>query len=117
VTIGFLGTMGEAVMYSYVGLALYSTIPTWWSPGLVGIMLVIIIVARIIAVFTIYSFTLCPLKCCKSRRPVSFREMGFFSFSGMVRGVIAYALALRIEGCSADASVAASGSSTCLDKH
>ena len=27
----FIGEMAEAAVYSYVGLALYSTIPTWWS--------------------------------------------------------------------------------------
>lgn len=27
----FLGEMFEAAVYSYVGLSLYSTIPTWWS--------------------------------------------------------------------------------------
>jgi NhaP-type Na+/H+ or K+/H+ antiporter len=27
----FIGEMAEAAVYSYIGLALYSTIPTWWS--------------------------------------------------------------------------------------
>jgi len=31
VTIGFVGTFAEAAVYSYVGIALYSSIPTWWS--------------------------------------------------------------------------------------
>ena len=27
----FIGELAEAAVYSYVGLSLYSTIPTWWS--------------------------------------------------------------------------------------
>ena len=30
-TTGFLGTAAEAGVYSYIGIALYSLIPTWWS--------------------------------------------------------------------------------------
>jgi NhaP-type Na+/H+ or K+/H+ antiporter len=31
VTVSFLGMMFEAAIYAYIGIALYATIPTWWS--------------------------------------------------------------------------------------
>lgn len=31
-TVSFLGTAAEAGVYSYIGIGLYSLIPTWWSP-------------------------------------------------------------------------------------
>lgn len=36
VTFGFLGTAAEAAVYAYIGIGLYSLIPTWWSFSFVG---------------------------------------------------------------------------------
>jgi hypothetical protein len=30
-TVSFMGTAAEAGVYSYIGIALYSQIPSWWS--------------------------------------------------------------------------------------
>jgi len=58
--VSFLGTMCEAAVYSYVGIALYSQIPSWWSWQFIGAQTVIIIVGRVVAVFfTFYMFTIC----------------------------------------------------------
>jgi len=52
----------------------------------------IIVVGRIIAVFTtFYLFRL----CFKSRN-INFRELCFITYAGMIRGAIAFALVLRM---------------------
>jgi NhaP-type Na+/H+ or K+/H+ antiporter len=84
--------MAEAGVYSYVGIALYSQIPTWWSFGFVFIMFLIIVLGRLISVFSVfYSSRL----CCK-RKTINFRELCFISYAGMIRGAIAFALVLKL---------------------
>jgi NhaP-type Na+/H+ or K+/H+ antiporter len=100
-TISFMGTAAEAGVYSYIGIALYSQIPSWWSWSLISLQFLIIIFGRILAVFgTFYLFRL----CFKSRN-INFRELCFITYAGMIRGAIAFALVLRIpvegsESCS-----------------
>lgn len=56
----FLGKGCEAAVYSYVGLALYTAIPGYWSFELIGWMTAIIVVGRFIGVlFTFYAFRIC----------------------------------------------------------
>lgn len=87
-----LGTAAEAAVYSYIGIALYSTIPTTWSFSFIFAELIIIIVGRIIGVMgTFYTFRL----CCR-KKTINFRELCFISYAGMIRGAIAFALVLKI---------------------
>ena len=59
-TFSLIGEASEAAIYSYVGLALYSTIPTWWSWSFIFVQLVIVFGGRILAVLsTFYCFRLC----------------------------------------------------------
>ena len=89
----FLGEMCEAAVYSYVGLALYSTIPTWWSWSFVLLQLAIIFFGRIIGVLsTFYCF-----RCCFKKKTIKFNELLFITYAGMIRGAIAFALVLKIE--------------------
>lgn len=93
--VSFLGTMCEAAVYSYVGIALYSQIPSWWSFSFIAAQTVIIIVGRVIAIFfTFYAFTL-----CFKKRTIRFKELLFICYAGMIRGAIAFALVLRIPVC------------------
>ena len=92
----FLGNVTEAGVYSYVGIALYSQIPTWWSFGFVFIMFTILVVGRLMSVFS--TFYLSRL-CCK-RRTINFRELCFISYAGMIRGAIAFALVLKLPDTS-----------------
>lgn len=87
-----MGTAAEAAVYSYIGIALYSTIPTYWSFGFIFVELSIIIIGRIISVMgTFYTFRL----CCR-RKTINFRELCFITYAGMIRGAIAFALVLKI---------------------
>jgi len=90
--------MAEAGVYCYVGIALYSQMSSWWSYSFVFIMFFIIIIGRIIAVFSVfYSSRL----CCK-RKTINFNELCFITYAGMIRGAIAFALVLGIPTSTVD---------------
>jgi NhaP-type Na+/H+ or K+/H+ antiporter len=78
-----------AAVYASIGIALYNIIPSWWSFTFAAIVLVAIVCIRMASIFGLY---FCSLLCCK-HKGLQAREIGFISFGGMVRGVIAYALA------------------------
>jgi NhaP-type Na+/H+ or K+/H+ antiporter len=104
--VSFLGTMCEAAVYSYVGIALYSQIPSWWSWSFIGAQTLIIIVGRFAAVVgTFYLFT-----CCFRKKTIAFRELLFIVYAGMIRGAIAFALVLRIPVCESE------GDEGCIDE-
>ena len=91
-TISFIGTVAEAGVYSYVGIALYAAIATWWSAYFIIAQTVIIIVGRLVAIF--FSFYL--FRLCFRKKTINFRELTFISYAGMIRGAIAFALVLEI---------------------
>jgi len=91
-TVTFLGTAAEAGVYSYVGIALYSQIVSYWSFSFIAVQFAIIFIGRIMAIFfTFYMFRL----CCATRT-INFRELCFITYAGMIRGAIAFALVLKI---------------------
>lgn len=87
-----MGTCAEAGVYSYIGIALYSNIPGWWSVKFILVETVIIIVGRTLSVFAIYYL----FAVCFKSRTIKFKELFFISWGGMIRGVIAFALILKI---------------------
>jgi len=92
VTFSFLGMSCEAAVYSYIGIALYSTIPEWWSFSWAFVQLTIIILGRIVGVLgTFYLF-----RCCFRKKTIAFKELLFITYAGMIRGAIAFALVLKI---------------------
>ena len=48
VTFQFLGMAAEAAVYSYIGISLYFTIPSWWSFEWILAQTIIVILGRII---------------------------------------------------------------------
>jgi len=93
-----LGTVAEAGVYSYIGIALYASISTWWSVWFIVAQTLIIIVGRIVAIFlTFYLF-----RICFRKKTINFRELCFITYAGMIRGAIAFALVLEIPYDSVD---------------
>ena len=87
-----VGEASEAAIYAYVGLALYSTIPTWWSWSFILVQFIIVVGGRVVAILLVfYSFRL----CFKSKT-INFKELLFISYAGMIRGAVAFALVLQI---------------------
>lgn len=100
-----MGTVAEAAVYSYIGIALLNAIPEWWSFSFVFAEFFLIVVGRVIAVFaTFYAFRL----CCKTRT-INIMELCFITYAGMIRGAIAFALVLTLPFQSPDGL-------TCSDK-
>jgi NhaP-type Na+/H+ or K+/H+ antiporter len=92
VTYEFLGKSAEALVYSYVGVSVYTSIPGWWSWDLIIGETLIIIIGRIIGVIaTFYLFRL-----CFKKKTINFKELLFITWGGMIRGAIAFALVLKI---------------------
>ena len=88
----FMGTVAEAAVYSYIGIALLNAIPQYWSFPFIFAQFALIFVGRIFAVFAVYfGFRL----CCKTRT-LNIMEVVFISYAGMIRGAIAFALVLTL---------------------
>ena len=94
----FLGFAAEAFVFSYLGLTFYSYRFLPWSWELFTIELVIIVLGRAFA--TIGLLTFLKLACCYERdnpAKITFRELIFIWYAGMIRGAIAFGLVLRID--------------------
>lgn len=82
----------EAAVYSYVGISVYFCIPSWWSFGWIFWQSVIVILGRIVGVITVfYGF-----RMCFKKETISFNELMFITWGGMIRGAIAFGLVLKI---------------------
>lgn len=113
--VSFLGTAAEAAVYSYIGIALVSQIPLYWSFGFIFAEFFLIIAGRLIAIFsTFFLFRL----CCKSRT-LNLRELTFISYAGMIRGAIAFALVLTLPFVDPDTKLCSDPTlppDSCFDK-
>lgn len=113
-TVSFLGTAAEAAVYSYIGIALYSLIATWWSFAFIGSQILIIVAGRCIAVFFVfYAGRL----CCR-KKTINFNELCFITYAGQIRGAIAFALVLKIPiagepGCEVNPTT---GNNSCVSE-
>lgn len=93
----FLALLSEAFIFSYLGLTFFSYNTSPWSTDLIILEIVIIMVGRGIGTIGLYSL----LKLCgyekDSRDPLTFKELAFIWYAGMIRGAIAFGLVLRIK--------------------
>lgn len=91
-TVAFISHAAEAGVYSYIGLSLYSQIPSWWSWEFIIAEGIVIIVGRYAAIFICFFLF---NRCFKSRT-ISAKELIFIGWGGMIRGAVAFALVMRI---------------------
>lgn len=89
----FLGYLTEAFVFSYLGLTFFSYTEFKWSPQLFWIELGIIFFGRFFGTFGLMSL----LKCLGYDSGISYRELIFIWYAGMIRGAIAFGLVLRID--------------------
>lgn len=94
-----LGVVSEAAVYSYVGLAFYSVVDTWWSWEFIAIETAIIILGRLFCVTTTFYL----FRLCFRKKTIVFRELMFIAYAGTIRGAIAFALVLKI--CENDEAI------------
>lgn len=84
-------------MFSYLGLTFFSYSKDPWSFDLIIVMILIVVVGRAFSTIGLYSL----LHLCGYERdspePLTFKELVFIWYAGMIRGAIAFALVLRIQ--------------------
>jgi NhaP-type Na+/H+ or K+/H+ antiporter len=100
----FLGYAVEAFVFSYLGLTFFSYGKLTWSFDLFLVELVILIVGRFIGTSGLMFF----LSFFGYRSGISWRELIFIWYAGMIRGAIAFGLVLRIESLNRDVIVTTS---------
>lgn len=93
----FLGFIAEGFVFCYLGLTFFSYRTMPFSPSLIGILLGVIVVCRFVATIGLVSC----LKLCKYEskdpNPLTYKELVFIWYSGLIRGAIAFGLVLRID--------------------
>lgn len=63
-----------------------------WSTQVIVVMILIVFIGRIIAVWAIHFLFL----TCSNKPDVTYKELIFISWGGMIRGAIAFGLVLKI---------------------
>ena len=105
ITISIFGSAAESFVFAYIGLCTF-TYTRWeegevaptepsaypWSVTFIVVMCVIIIVGRIVAVWTAHGL----VSMCSKSPDVTFKELLFITYGGMIRGAIAFGLVLKI---------------------
>jgi hypothetical protein len=90
----FLGLMVEGGIFCFLGLTFWSYRSNRWSTSLISSQLVIIIIGR--AAGTLGVFYLSNALRKKQSSALSFNEVFYIFYSGLMRGSIAFGLVLKI---------------------
>lgn len=84
-------------MFSYLGLTFFSYKSYEWSYELIVVEMVVIMIGRALGTFGLISL----LKICKyekhNRKAITWKELTFIWYAGLIRGAIAFGLVLRID--------------------
>lgn len=75
-----------------MGLSLYFTLPTWWSLQWCVAQTIIVVLGRIAGVYGTFYF----FRIFFKKETINFWELSFITWGGMIRGVIAFALVMKI---------------------
>ena len=96
VTFSFIAFLAEGFVFSYLGLTFFSYRQYTWSWQLILVLLLAILVGRACGSMGLIGL----LKMCKyeSGNPngLTFKELVFIWYAGMIRGAIAFGLVLKI---------------------
>jgi len=84
-------------VFSYLGLTFFSYKSYEWSYELIVVEMVVIMIGRALGTFGLISL----LKICKyekhNRKAITWKELTFIWYAGLIRGAIAFGLVLRID--------------------
>ena len=105
VIFSFLGSMAECFVFSYLGLTFFSYKSYEWSSELIIVELFVIVIGRLISTFGLIGL----LKLCgyekDNPKKVTWKELTFIWYAGLIRGAIAFGLVLRIDDSFANRGV------------
>ncbi len=82
----------EAFVFAYLGLTFFAYKDKPWSWQFILIELIVIVIGRFCGTVGLVYF----LSLCKHKKQVTFKELCFISYAGMIRGAIAFGLVLKI---------------------
>jgi NhaP-type Na+/H+ or K+/H+ antiporter len=99
-TIAFqcVGFGAEAFVFAYLGLSFFAYIGKPWSFEFIAIEMVIIVVGRYCGTLGLVYV----MGFFGHKKLLTFRELVFIGYAGMIRGAIAFGLVLKISGVNAD---------------
>jgi sodium/hydrogen exchanger-like protein 6/7 len=83
----------EAFVFAYLGLSFFSLYEQDWSYEFILLEAAICIIARFFGTVILLYLT----ALCKHKRQVSFREVLFVCYAGLIRGAIAFGLVLKLD--------------------
>lgn len=101
VAVSIFGAASESIVFAYIGLCVFTYAHDakvgdlnqhTWSISFIGWMTLIVILGRICAVWTAHFL----FRMCSKKADITFRELCFISYGGMIRGAIAFGLVLKI---------------------
>ena len=107
----FLGFLAECFVFSYLGLTFFSYQSYNWSTELIVCELLVIIIGRGMGTFGLFSFLKLFGYEKDNPKKITWRELGFIWYAGLIRGAIAFGLVLRIDKTMANRGVIVT---TCL---
>jgi len=81
-------------VFAYLGLTFFSQVEKPWSWQFILVEIFIIIIGRLAGTVGLISL----LSLCKVKKQVSYKQLTFIGYSGMIRGAIAFGLVLTIDG-------------------
>ena len=97
VIFSFLGFLAECFVFSYLGLTFFSYKSFEWSVELIIVEMIVILIGRGLGTFGLIGL----LKCCgyekNNPKRITWKELIFIWYAGLIRGAIAFGLVLRID--------------------
>lgn len=93
----FLGFLAECFVFSYLGLTFFSYKTYDWSTELIIVEFVIILIGRALGTFGLVGLLKCFGYEKNNARKITWKELAFIWYAGLIRGAIAFGLVLRID--------------------
>lgn len=81
-------------MFAYLGLSFFSLYDLDWSISFILTEMVICIIARFIGTVCLLYMCSC---CSKKKGGISFKQVLFICYAGLIRGAIAFGLVLKLD--------------------
>ena len=97
----------EAFIFSYLGVSYFSFAANDWSWHLIGVLFGIVIIGRFGGTLGLISL----LQCFGYKSGITYKQVFFIGYAGLIRGAIAFGLVLRISDVVVNRSVIVT---TCL---
>ena len=92
-----MGCCSESFVFSYLGLTFFSYKSYQWSTDLIIVELFVIVIGRGLGTFGLFGL----LKMCgyekENPKKITWKELTFIWYAGLIRGAIAFGLVLRID--------------------